>query len=287
VAKRNFAKRHRHSGKISTSDLPGDFEEISEGDGFSSSERGSTGIFSSHLEKVSTAPPVAESDPQTPIQWEAKELLDMLLARNVQELQSDGSTGANSNKTPIGSEMLGHLIQKKQGDWDKLLMVRPRASNDSAAMATWLLEVLRVSDVDKSTASAAVADVNTAPPMSSTGKVMSKVKKNVSKKKKRKLVLKAAKPIKEDKPKKTKEGDTKPKLKQEEASSVSESNAPAVMEQREKSKPVPDMEEGNEDTDLEEDELHKSHDDLPATADDSSTSSEDSVDLRASKKTRS
>jgi hypothetical protein len=287
VAKRNFAKRHRHTGKISVTDLPRDFEESSEGDDLSSSELGSAGMKSPNLGMSSAAHPAVKSDPQNPVQWEAQDLLDMLLARNVQELQTDGSTGTSSNKTPIGSEVLEQLIQKKQGDWDKLLMERPRTSKDPSAMATWLLEVLRVSDVDKTTAAVVSAAANIAPPTSSSRKVNSKPKAGL-KKKKRKLIHSAAKPSKDEKPKK-KKGETTPKTKpkQDETSSASESKPPAAVEQNGKSKPVQDKEEeGNDDTDLEEEEIHKSQDDIPAATDDSSTSSEDSVDLRASKKAR-
>jgi hypothetical protein len=294
VAKRNFAKRHRHAGKISVSDLPRDFEECSEGDELSSSERGNASMKSPNLGKTSAAPPAAKSDPQIPVQWEAQDLLDMLLARNVQELQTDGGNGSsnnnNSNNAPIGSELLEQLIQKKQGDWDKLLMERPRTSNDPAAMATWLLEVLRVSDVDKTSAAvpsnAAVG--NTIPPTSSTRKIMSKVKKLGLKKKKRKLVPEAAKCTTEKMPKK-KKGERKPKANQGETSVTNVSKAPAITEHNEKLMPVPEKveeKEGNEDDDVEHEEDHKLQDVLPATAYDSSTSSEDSVDLRASKKAR-
>jgi hypothetical protein len=285
VAKRNFAKRHRHTGKISIDDLPHDFEESSEGDELSSSERGGAGIKRPKHKKAAEAQPVVQSDSKNLVQWEAQELLDMLLARNVQELKSDGTTNTSGNNTHIGSEMYERLIKSKQGDWDKLLMERPRTTNNPAVMATWLLEVLRVSDVDTTPAAdtSASATANTVPPTGSTRKGISTAKVPGLKKNKRKHVAEA------EKPQNKIEENTKPKVKpnKEDMYSLGRSPAIAVVEHNGNSKPLVDKEqEGNEDTELEEEESQESQKDLASTADDSSTSSEDSVDLRASKKAR-
>lgn len=296
VAKRNFAKRHRHTGKISASDLPRDFEEGSEGDELSSSEQGSAGLKSPSPEKAVTAPSVAAAKPQNAVQWEAQELLDLLLARNVQELQSDGSTSNGSNKSPIAAEMLEQLIQKNQGEWDRLLMDRPRTSNDPSAMASWLLEVLRVSDVEKTTAVASAAAVATALPISLPApKTAPKTKKPGLKKKKRNLVQKVTTSAKKVKPKKAKKQEVaKPTVPPKEKTmnpnpevSAIESTAP-IVELKEEEKPVQDKKPNeDEDTDVEDEDIDlKREENHFAAADDSSTSSEDSVDLRASKKAR-
>lgn len=287
VAKRNFAKRHRHVGKIPASDLPGDFDDSLEEDDLSNSEQGYAGMklsakVKTDMSKTNVAGSVAEaaasvSEPCNSGQWSAKELLDLLIARNVQELQSENNGARN---LPITAEILGTLLQKKQGDWDKLLLDRPRSTNDPSAMASWLLEVLRVSDVDKETTpGVAAAPIKTS----------AKRKKPSLKAKKRKLIQKAV---------------TNPnKVKIETINNVEmamtlETNGETVKKptapgaKKAKSKP-PNKATEEEEEDETESEVGEEKENVEEESsvvmedDDASTSSEDSVDLRASKKARS
>jgi hypothetical protein len=316
VAKRNFAKRHRHTGKISSVDLPRDLEESSEGDELSGSEQGSVGMKSLVGEKKEAADTlttaVTSQAPKQPngTQWEAQELLDLLMARNVQELQPDGSIGTNSKiKSPLNADMLDQLLKKKQGDWDQLLLNRPRTSNDPSAMASWLLEVLRVSDVEKTTVANSGGDVTSSTAAgvslassSSDPRLTAKARKPGLKKKKRKLIQKATtKPFKEDATKKKKFEKAAAKTPRasnpvdaiKEKEIECEPPKPPATKKEEGDTAAPEMEAfENEDTDVEREEVEDDHDKVQEAVpaedadDDLSTSSEDSVDLRASKKAR-
>ena len=246
VAKRNFAKRHRHAGKIPKSELPRDFDQLLE------EEEGSEDAAPSEDMPVEKVLP--------PKKWNSQELLDALMQRNVPELQAGGQ---NIPKPAFTGEVLDTIVAKRQDEWNKLLLDRPSpsASKDPSAMPAWLLQVLRVSDMEK----IAAAFTPCVP-------VPTKNLKNKNpglKKKKRKLLSKRSKSQEEKK---------SPSKSEEKSSPVSSpSNSTAEKDGVDDTKKT--VNGGG--SDLERPSQHSN-----PPADDSSTSSEDSVDLRASKKAR-
>jgi hypothetical protein len=236
VAKRNFAKRHRHVGKIPKSELPPDFDLL--------------------LEEEEAEEEKALVEPQIK-KWSSQELLDALMVQNVPELQAGGQ---NIPKPPFTGEVLETIVAKRQQEWDKLLLERPppSTSEDPSTMAAWVLQLLRASDMEKIAA--------TFTPCVPVPTKNLKNKNPGLKKKKRKLLSKRSKG--EEGKAATAMPDKKSSSKGLDPATTAKSN---IMEST----------KAIESSHLE----HPSHHN-PAPSDDSSTSSEDSVDLRASKKAR-
>ena len=139
VAKRNFAKRHRHAGKIAADDLPRDFDESCD-DNLSVSDRGTASATGgkSKLSSSSRGSKRKRCDPQ--------ELLEQLAAHNVDEVQQEDG----SPKEPFTGKVLESLLKERQEAWAALLLKRPRTKEGSKAMMSWVLEVLRTSDMEES-----------------------------------------------------------------------------------------------------------------------------------------
>ena len=152
VAKRNFAKRHRHWGKIAPSDLPKDILDGTPGDDdLSTSEQGTIEIIKGEKQgeqgdderDASVASSTRGSaPPANSHQWSSDELLGELMARNAEELQQEQTTPLE----PLSDDTLARFVKERQVAWQDLLLRRPK-SPSSSAMLGWVQEILRVSDV--------------------------------------------------------------------------------------------------------------------------------------------
>lgn len=152
VAKRNFAKRHRHWGKIAPSDLPKDILDGTSGDDdLSTSEQGTMeriegdkhGDNGDDERDASVATYKQVSPPaDSPNQLISDELLGELMTRNVAEVQQEQTPP----KEPLSEEALAGFIEERRKPWEELLLERPKLPHGSAMLA-WVQEILRVSDM--------------------------------------------------------------------------------------------------------------------------------------------
>jgi hypothetical protein len=171
VAKRNFAKRHRHWGKIAPGDLPKDIlEGTCADDDLSTSDHGTSTTERTDGDKnnklageiggdddasdgstipersttttttiTTTIPALATS----PHKWNSDELLDELMSRNVDEIQRDREPPQESF---VSDDDVAKFVERQKEVWEGLLLRRPR-SNSSSAMLAWVQDVLRISDM--------------------------------------------------------------------------------------------------------------------------------------------
>lgn len=204
----------------------------------------------------------------------AHALLGQLMARNVKELEG---TNGQPQQQPFSHDVLAKLVRKQQANWDALLMKRPKSTN-SSDMLTWIQEVLRVSDMEEAAAGvAATADsVNVKSEEDSAPK--DAPTKNGHPKKR---TLESAIKDDADAARRASEESIKVDAAGMDVSDRSGKDAENGKEKEEDE----EKESGEEEMDGDDDD---DHDDKAAqpSLDDASTSSEDSVDLRASKKPR-
>jgi len=303
VAKRNFAKRHRHMGKIAACDLPRDFEESCDDD-LSTSEQG-TATKGGAKAKGSPKPPMvsgkktsvpasavaptvvaavsargpakAKSKPQ---RIDAKELLDYLSECNAKEVQE----GDAPVKEPFSEQLLETLIKERKEAWDNLFLKRPKSNKDMSAIVAWVQDVLRVSDMEEAAASL-------------TPDASSQLKKTDSPRKDVLAISAKEERKKEDDEDDDEKSDGVSLVKNNENITKDEPNQLKEKEIAEKNEKPKKEEEEQEDGEITEAEKEKRPNDdedddeeegevLVDGGDDGSTSSEDSVDLRASKKAR-
>ncbi len=157
VAKRNFAKRHRHWGKIAPGDLPKDVLDSTSGDDdLSTSDQGTTTEQingNKHVREGDDGPDDAASECSVPggaapsiatHQWNSDVLLGELMSRNVREVQKERAPP----KEPLSDDVLARFVEGRKEVWEGLLLRRPR-SNSGSAMLAWVQEILRISDMEE------------------------------------------------------------------------------------------------------------------------------------------
>eukprot|EP00980_Cylindrotheca_fusiformis_P030431 scaffold24801_cov181-Cylindrotheca_fusiformis.AAC.9 len=125
VAKRNFFKRHKHTGKIPADrlvvGLQKDEDDVSSSDGESKKPI---------KKRVKT--------------WNSKKLLGKLVDQKAKEINNGGK--GQSKQKFVSSDEKSDLVESRKKEWDTLLGKRPR-SNDEASMLKWVQNVLAVSDL--------------------------------------------------------------------------------------------------------------------------------------------
>lgn len=210
----------------------------------------------------------------------AHALLGQLMAQNVKELEG---TNGQPQQQPFSHDVLAKLVRKQQANWDALLMKRPKSTN-SSDMLTWIQEVLRVSDMEEAAAgAAATADsVNVKSEEGSAPKPAAITKDSPTKNgHPKKRTLESAIKDDADAARRASEESIKVDAAGMDVSDRSGKDAENGKEKEEDE----EKESGEEEMDGDDDD---DHDDKAAqpSLDDASTSSEDSVDLRASKKPR-
>lgn len=161
VAKRNFAKRHRHWGKIAPGDLPRDVLDGTGGDDdLSTSDHGTTTtterINGDHKldgeggdDDASDGSAVPRSTtrptlPTSPCRWNPDELLGELMSRNVAEVQQE----RGPPEEPLSVDDVAKFVDGRKELWEGLLLRRPR-SNSRGAMLAWIQDILRISDMEE------------------------------------------------------------------------------------------------------------------------------------------
>jgi hypothetical protein len=274
VAKRNFAKRHRHLGKIPASDLPRDFDDSCDGDDVSTSEQGipatttTTTVVAAAAatsgcdivgDSTAAQPPKAikkkttSSFKQKTYRCDAKELLDELIARDAKELRE-----GDSEHPLLSDEMIKRLLMKRQEKWNSLLSKRPKTKK---GMITWTQELLRLSEFFDESPEPPVTTATTTMNCGETKKEVKKLSNEVEKEDNSNPSLNLKGKPKEEK--------------------VNGDHGHSRMNDDEED------EEDGEIVEKENDDNYDDESDEEAVPDDASTSSEDSVDLRATKKARS
>jgi hypothetical protein len=270
VAKRNFAKRHRHLGKIPPSDLPHDFDDSCDDDLSTSEQELVTAATETCNNAVGASKPKAAnnatSEKQKTYRCDAQELLDELVSRNAKEVrQNDPIYEA------LTDDMVETLLNKRREKWNSLLMKRPKTKK---GMITWTQEILRLSEMfdEESPAAATI-------PTTTINSHINKKTKNQSEQQPTTTLL--------DGGKKKNDDDTNKKDTKDESTSLhlkrkvdDELGVGDDMEEEEEEEQGEIVEKGKDDDDDDEVEAE-------VVPDDATTSSEDSVDLRASKKARS
>lgn len=144
VAKRNFCKRHRHEGKIPKGQLPEGGLKDDESDNCTSEEVESDNPKSKAVAKI-----------------DAEKMLTKLVDLGVDEVRvSDPKEDAPESHT---KESVAERLLMRQKEWDRLLHERP---NDEETMTTWVRKVLAVSDIES-----AAGDSSPLPEETSSQKV--------------------------------------------------------------------------------------------------------------------
>jgi hypothetical protein len=260
----------------------------------------STTISSAPTPKKAKPTTKPEAPPATkPIsakqRWGSQEVLDLLVAKKAKEVQKEDEPP----KEPFPNKDLDKLIQKRQESWEALLLKRPRSLKNRDSMMAWVQEVLRVSDLEdiatsesslpsslslfspkpqKNTAAKKVTDDNISNMDNGTSAQNGDTSNKKISGEKRKLQS-----DKIDKSSTNTSEETSPKSKIVEEVEEEQDKA----EQPKDDRPEADngLTKAGDDND-DEDEDDDDDEDEQGMAEDASTSSEDSVDLRVSKKPR-
>eukprot|EP00339_Tiarina_fusa_P000556 CAMPEP_0117014864 /NCGR_PEP_ID=MMETSP0472-20121206/11981_1 /TAXON_ID=693140 ORGANISM="Tiarina fusus, Strain LIS" /NCGR_SAMPLE_ID=MMETSP0472 /ASSEMBLY_ACC=CAM_ASM_000603 /LENGTH=953 /DNA_ID=CAMNT_0004718533 /DNA_START=69 /DNA_END=2930 /DNA_ORIENTATION=+ len=162
VAKRNFCKRHKHTGKIPASNMVKDLDMNGNDD--SSSEESQNEIKKPPPPKKVVEPVVVKEIKLKPpaktkaemkkaakaralrvkkrtLQISANDALKGLVGQGIEELEQSGAI-----KKPLSSEETKQLVEARGEKWEELLNKRPRYDRD--AMLFWVQDILATSDFD-------------------------------------------------------------------------------------------------------------------------------------------